>query len=190
VLYMGGMDWFPNRDAVEFFVTQILPELRVLAPEARFVVAGRNPPAEFVRRFAASGITFTGTVPDMRPEIARAAVCVVPLRIGSGTRLKILEAGAMGKPIVSTSIGAEGLDLIKGTEIILEDQPRAFAKAVADLLRDASRRRALGEEARRWVESRYSFPVLRSAVREALAKLPSTHLGPEIQRSLDLEVSA
>ena len=84
VLYQGGMDWYPNRDAVEFFVSSILPQLRASVPEARFVVGGRNPSDEFRRRFAAiPGLEFTGTVPDMRAEIAKASVCVVPLRIGS-----------------------------------------------------------------------------------------------------------
>jgi glycosyltransferase involved in cell wall biosynthesis len=166
------MDWYPNRDAVEFFVSAILPRLRAAVPEARFVVGGRNPSDEFRRRFAATpGIEFTGTVPDMRAEIAKAAVCVVPLRIGSGTRLKILEAAAMAKPVVSTRVGAEGLDFVDGKEIVLADEPKAFAGAVADLLRDASRRRELGQAARRRVEKCYSFPVLRTAVRAAFAGL-------------------
>jgi glycosyltransferase involved in cell wall biosynthesis len=113
----------------------------------------------------------TGTVPDMREQIASAAVCVVPLRIGSGTRLKILEAAAMAKPIVSTHLGAEGLDFVAGQEIILVDKPDAFARAVAGLLADAGARRALGQAARRRVERSYNFPVLRSAVRDALGAL-------------------
>ena len=172
VLYQGGMDWYPNRDAVEFFVSAVLPKLRASAPEARFVVGGRSPSDGFRRRFAAvSGIEFTGTVPDMRPEIARAAVCVVPLRIGSGTRLKILEAAAMAKPIVSTRVGAEGLDFVDGREIVLADEPEAFAGAVADLLGDASRRLELGQAARRRVVESYSLPVLRTALRAAFAEL-------------------
>jgi glycosyltransferase involved in cell wall biosynthesis len=177
VLYQGGMDWYPNRDAVEFFVSAILPRLRASVPEARFVVGGRSPSDEFRRRFAAvPGIEFTGTVPDMRTEIARAAVCVVPLRIGSGTRLKILEAAAMAKPIVSTRVGAEGLDFVGGREIVLADEPKAFAEAVADLLRDASRRRELGRAARRRAQECYSLPVLRTAVSAAFAELSEGRL--------------
>jgi glycosyltransferase involved in cell wall biosynthesis len=172
ILYQGGMDWYPNRDAVEFFVLAILPELRASVPEARFVVGGRSPSDEFRCRFAAvPSIEFTGTVPDMRLEIARAAVCVVPLRIGSGTRLKILEAAAMAKPIVSTRVGAEGLDFVDGREIVLADEPKAFVGAVVDLLRDSSRRRELGRAARRRVEECYSLPVLQTAVRAAFADL-------------------
>ncbi len=172
VLHQGGMDWHPNRDAVEFFIIAILPELRRLAPGVKFLVAGRNPPEGFRKRFAGvPEVEFTGTVPDMRPLIAKSAVCVVPLRIGSGTRLKILEAGAMGKAIVSTRMGAEGLDFVDGEEILLADGPRAFARAVADLLSDAGRRRAMGLAARRRVETQYSLPILRAAVRQALAQL-------------------
>ena len=164
------MDWHPNRDGVEFFISEILPELRRLVPSVTFRVAGRSPSGEILRRFTGvPGVEFTGTVPDMRAEIAKATVCVVPLRIGSGTRMKILEAGAMAKPIVSTSLGAEGLDLVDGEDIILADEPRTFAKAVADLLGDATRRRTLGQSVRRRIEQRYSLPVLQSALRRALA---------------------
>ena len=172
VLYQGGMDWYPNRDAVEFFTSAIWPKIRALVPEARFVVGGRSPSDEFRRRFAAvPRLEFTGTVPDMRAEIAKASVCVVPLRIGSGTRLKILEAAAMAKPIVSTRVGAEGLDFVDGEEIVLADEPVAFAHAVAALLTDPARRQRLGESARRRVELQYGLPALRAALRTALEKL-------------------
>jgi glycosyltransferase involved in cell wall biosynthesis len=108
VVYVGAMDWLPNRDAVAFFVSDVMPELRRLVPDFSFVVAGREPPAEFRRRFEQlPDVSFTGTLPDLRHVIAQAAVCAVPLRIGSGTRLKILEAAAMAKAVVSTRIGAE-----------------------------------------------------------------------------------
>jgi glycosyltransferase involved in cell wall biosynthesis len=169
VLYQGGMDWFPNRDAVEFFALRILPQLRRRAPGVKFVIAGRSPSEEFRRRFESfADLTFTGTLPDLRPQIARATVCVVPLRIGSGTRLKVLEAAAMAKPIVSTRIGAEGLDFVDGEEILLADEPEDFVRATAQLLEDAGRRRAMGRAARRRVELHYSLPALRNALRQAL----------------------
>jgi len=175
VLFQGGMDWHPNRDAVEFFAAAILPSLRRLVPGVTFRVAGRSPDEQFRRRLAAvPGLEFTGTVPDMRTEIARATVCVVPLRIGSGTRLKILEAGAMGKAIVSTRVGAEGLDFRHGEEILLADKPDGFAQGVAALLRDAPRRSSLGLAARQRVQKEYSYPALQAAVREALHKLVRT----------------
>ena len=114
-------------------------------------------------------MSFTGWVPEMRDEIACAAVCVVPLRVGSGTRLKILEAGAMAKPMVSTTLGAEGLALVNGDEICLADEPAAFARAVADLLGDEARRLSLGRAARLRVEKDYSMPALQAALREVLA---------------------
>jgi len=170
VLFQGGMDWQPNRDAVEFFVAEILPALRRRAPSARFRVAGRSPTEPFRRRFAeVPGFEFSGTVADMRDEIAKATVCVVPLRIGSGTRLKILEAGAMAKPILSTALGAEGLELVDGEEIVLADEPRAFADGVAKLLHDAARRRELGRAARLRVEKQYGLAVFKTSLRQAVS---------------------
>ena len=169
VVFQGGLDWHPNRDAVEFFATAVLPELRRLVPAAVFRVAGRCPDDVFRKRWEHAGVAFTGRVPEMRDEIARATVCVIPLRIGSGTRLKILEAGAMAKPMVSTRLGAEGLDLVDGKEIVLVDEPRAFAHAVRDLLADPARRDALGAAARRRIEERYSLGALRRSLQLALS---------------------
>ena len=172
ILYVGAMDWLPNRDAVEFFVSHVMPELRLLAPQAKFVVAGREPPERFRQRMERSpSVTFTGTLPDLRPLIASAAVCVVPLRIGSGTRLKILEAAASGKAVVSTSVGAEGLNLLDGSEIQIADSSRCFAEAVASLLADQKGRFAMGQMARRRVLAEYSLPALQNAVRQALAQV-------------------
>ena len=172
ILFQGGMDWHPNRDAVAFFVSRILPRVQALVPEARFLVAGRNPSRDFMASFAhARGVSFTGTVGDMRALIARATVSVAPLRIGSGTRLKILEAAALGKPVVSTGIGAEGLDFVDEEEILIANEPALFARQVAALLRDPARRHAMGAAARRRVEQHYSLPVLRQAVARAAAYL-------------------
>jgi glycosyltransferase involved in cell wall biosynthesis len=109
----------------------------------------------------------------MHAEIAKAAVCIVPLRIGSGTRLKILEAAAMAKPVVSTRIGAEGLNFADGKEIGLADEPSEFARAIVALLADPARRRTMGLAARRRVEIQYSMSALRSALGQALAQLPA-----------------
>jgi glycosyltransferase involved in cell wall biosynthesis len=174
VLFPGAMDWFPNRDACSFFADRILPILRKGLPGVRFIVAGRNPPLEFRRRFSdAQDIEFTGEVPDMRAAIAAATVCVVPLRIGSGTRLKILEAGALAKSIVSTRVGAEGLDFVDGKEIMLADEPLQFAHAVLELLKDPIRRKTMGLAARARVEEQYGVPSLRAAIDLALSHLPA-----------------
>jgi glycosyltransferase involved in cell wall biosynthesis len=169
ILYQGGMDWLPNRDAVEFFVASVLPLVQKEVPQVQFVAAGRNPPPAFLSRFAGlPAVKFTGTVPDMRAIIAQAAVCVVPLRIGSGTRLKILEAAALAKPIVSTTLGAEGLELRAGKELLLADQAGPFAQAVVELLRDRTRAEAMGRAARALTEREYSFAVLRTCCRQVL----------------------
>ncbi len=172
VMFTGGMDWLPNRDAVEYFAARVWPELRRFVPDVRWVVAGRNPAPDFLRKFQASpGIEFTGTVDDMREEIARATVCVVPLRIGSGTRLKILEAAAMNRPVVSTTLGAEGLNFANGEEILLEDDPSKFARAVANLLLDPSLRRTIARGGRLRVEKSYSLRALTGAIRDALDRV-------------------
>jgi polysaccharide biosynthesis protein PslH len=172
VLYAGGMDWYPNRDAVRYFVQRILPRLRTLVPAVEFVVAGRAPSADFKKEFSnIPGMRFTGTLPDLQLAIAKAAVCVVPLRIGSGTRLKILEAAAMGKAIVSTCIGAEGLEFSHQREIILADTPDEFAEAVAALVKNVGYRRELGCAARVVVEKRYAYAAMLTSVKDLLARI-------------------
>lgn len=187
VVYQAGMDWFPNRDALEYFVRAIFPLVKKEIPGAHLIAAGRNPSPEFRARFAdVPALEFTGTLPDLRPVIAKAAVCVVPLRIGSGTRLKILEAGAMGKAIVSTAIGAEGLDFVPGSEILIADDPARFARSVVELLRDPARRKALGEAARKRVLRDYDMAALERSVAGALGSMQqsigtdagNTHLAP------------
>lgn len=170
ILFQGGMDWLPNRDAVAFFASAILPRVQERLPGAKFLVAGRNPSPEFVASFAhIRGMSFTGTVSDMQPVIARATISVAPLRIGSGTRLKILEAAALGKAVVATEVGAEGLDFVEGEEIVIADEPIQFAERVVELLGDPARRRAIGAAARRRAEQHYSLAALQQAVVRAAA---------------------
>ena len=175
LFFQGVMDWYPNRDAVEFFARTIFPRVRAECPHARFVVAGRNPPNEFVERFKSDPrIEFTGTVPDMRPYLAAATVVVIPLRLGGGTRIKILEACAAGKPIVSTSIGAEGLDLEPAKEIVVADSPAEFVRWVVNLLRDPARCNGLAKSARKAVVERYSFSTLKRSLDDLLSRIPHT----------------
>src|SRR5208282_6305451 len=140
VVFTGSMDWEPNVDAVEYFCSQIWPRIREEFPDAIFQIVGRNPFAK-VRRLASESVEVTGTVPSVAEYLEKASVVVVPLRIGGGTRLKIFEAMAMGKALVSTSIGAEGLDVLHGRDLLLADNPDRFANAVLDLLRDPVLRR-------------------------------------------------
>ena len=164
IVFTGSMDWMPNEDGVEWFAGSILPRVRDAVPGATLEVVGRNPS----RRVSAlaeryPGVTVTGTVPDIRPYLEAAAVVVVPLRVGGGTRLKIYEAMAMERAVVSTTIGAEGLPVSDGGEIVIADDPAAFAEAVASLLREPGRAREIGVAAARRVRHDFSWP---SAVAE------------------------
>jgi len=170
LLFQGSMDWYPNRDAVEFFAGSILPLVRVECPNVRFIVAGKNPPAELVSELG-SIAEFTGTIPDMRPYLAAATVVVVPLRVGGGTRIKILEACAAGRAVVSTTLGAEGLGLQSGKEIVLADDPNEFARCVIALLQSSSQRSALGKRARAVVVERYSHVCLKRTLEAAISHL-------------------
>jgi sugar transferase (PEP-CTERM/EpsH1 system associated) len=157
LVFTGSMDWFPNEDGIAHFIETVLPRVRREVPAATLTVVGRNPSARLRDAAAASGVHVTGLVDDVRPHMAEAAVYVVPLRIGGGTRLKIFEALSMAKAVVSTGIGAEGLPLAPGRHFLQADDPAAFAEAVTSLLRDSARRRAIGAAGRRLVEERYSW---------------------------------
>ncbi|HEY2990143.1 MAG TPA: glycosyltransferase family 4 protein [Candidatus Binatia bacterium] len=157
LVFTGSMDWYPNEDAILYFIDRILPEIRREVSGVALTVVGRNPSPRLLAAAAPAGVRVTGTVDDIRPHVAAAAVYVVPLRVGGGTRLKIFEALAMAKPVVSTSIGAEGLPLVPGEHFLQADEPAEFARAVVSLLRDPRRRRALGSAGRTLVEERYSW---------------------------------
>jgi glycosyltransferase involved in cell wall biosynthesis len=135
VVFLGSMDWEANVDAAEYFCQDIWPLVLAKVPGARFRVVGRNPGPR-VKRLASESVEVTGTVPSVIPHLRETRVFVVPLRIGGGTRLKMYEAMAMGKAVVSTSVGAEGLDVIHGRNILLADDAAAFAEGVALLLGD------------------------------------------------------
>jgi glycosyltransferase involved in cell wall biosynthesis len=140
IVFTGSMDWEPNIDAVDYFCQQIWPKILGAYSNARFQIVGRSPHPK-VKRLASESIEVTGTVPSVADYLRDAAVVVVPLRIGGGTRLKIYEAMAMGKAMVSTSIGAEGLDVTSGRDIILADDAATFADSILLLLRDEALRR-------------------------------------------------
>jgi glycosyltransferase involved in cell wall biosynthesis len=135
LVFTGSMDWFPNEDAIVHFAHEVLPRIHKAVPDVTLTIVGRNPPPR-VRALAERdpSVRVTGGVPDVRPYLERAALFVVPLRIGGGTRLKIYEAMAMGRPVVSTSIGAEGLPLRDGLDLRLADGDEPFAAAVIELL--------------------------------------------------------
>lgn len=160
LVFTGTMSWLPNADAMIFFCNTILPLVRGLFPEVLVTIVGLHPPKE-VRALAKDPyIRVTGFVEDVRPYIDEAAVYIVPLRSGSGTRLKILEALAMGKAVVSTRIGAAGLAVTDGRHILLADEPESFAEKICRLLKDPERRRALGRAGRTLVESVYDWKAV------------------------------
>ena len=175
LVFSGSMDWHPNEDAVIHFTDVILPRIRAEVPDASFTVVGRNP-TDRLRAFAAgTGITLTGTVDDVRPAVAEGAVYVVPLRAGSGTRIKIFEALAMAKPVVSTTVGAEGLALEPGEHFIAADDPAVFADAVVSLLRDPERRHALGHAGRTLVDTHYSWGQVARQFEERCEEVVALH---------------
>lgn len=157
LVFTGSMDWYPNEDAILHFIDAILPRIRREVPDVSLAVVGRDPTDRLRIVATAAGVRVTGTVPDIRPHLSSAAVYVVPLRVGGGTRLKIFEALAMAKAVVSTRVGAEGLPIVPGQHFIQADDSEHFARAVVALLRDERKRQALGSAGRRLVEEQYSW---------------------------------
>lgn len=157
LVFTGAMDWYPNEDAIIHFLDTVLPQIRRRVPGVSLTVVGRNPSDRLKAAGAAAGTIVTGTVADVRPYVAEAAVYVVPLRIGGGTRLKIFEALAMGKAVVATTVGAEGLPIVPNQHFLRADSPADFADAVVSLIESPSRRHALGAAGRTLVEGRFSW---------------------------------
>jgi glycosyltransferase involved in cell wall biosynthesis len=160
VAHVGGTNSFPNRDALDFFCDQILPHVRTLSDDVRVRWIGRASAEERRHYRGRFGVDLTGYVEDVRPFMREAACHIVPLRTGGGTRLKILNSWAMGKPVVTTSVGCEGLEAIDGENILIRDDPKEFASAIRAVLDSGELRRRLSEGARATVARRYSWDVL------------------------------
>jgi glycosyltransferase involved in cell wall biosynthesis len=171
IVFTGSMDWEPNIDAVEYFCEQIWPRILVEFPDAIFQIVGRHPFAK-VQRLASKSVVVTGTVPSVTDYLRDATVVVVPLRIGGGTRLKIYEAMAMGKALVSTTIGAEGLSFQNGRDLLLADHESSFADAILLLLRDASVRRRF-ELAAVQMAAQFDWSVVVAQFAEVLQEIAS-----------------
>jgi sugar transferase (PEP-CTERM/EpsH1 system associated) len=170
LVFTGSMDWLPNEDAMLFFCREALPLIQRAEPEAQLTIVGRAPTAAVKALANQHGVTVTGSVDDVRPYLRDAAAYVVPLRIGGGTRLKIFEAMAAGKAVVSTSIGAEGLPVTNGEHLLIADKPHELANAVVRLMRDENRRRELGDTARALVVERYDWAAVAGDLERALVR--------------------
>ena len=171
LIYTGGMNMFANRDAVMSFLADVWPLIVAAMPGVRFFAVGQDPPKE-LKAFAERDprVVVTGYVSDIRPLVRSAAVYIVPLRVGGGTRLKVLDAMASGKAIVSTSIGCEGIDVTPGEHLLVADTPGAFAQTTVALLADVNLQRALGAAARARVEQRYAWSAMADRLMEAYGK--------------------
>jgi sugar transferase (PEP-CTERM/EpsH1 system associated) len=186
LVFVGSMDWYPNEDGIFWFVRQVYPLIRQSAPHARLTVVGRNPSAR-LRAVAAAdpSVEITGTVEDVRPYLGRAEAVVVPLRIGGGTRIKIFEAMSAGRPVVSTTLGAEGLPVKAGREILLADEPAAFARAVVGLLENPAQREAIGRAAREKVVRDHSWETVVGQVMDVLARVHHGKVRPAMMTSAE-----
>lgn len=171
LVFVGAASWFPNRDGMEYFCQEILPLLRRRRPDLPVTWIGAARTEDQRRLKDEHGVALTGHVPDIRPYVQAAQCYVVPLRVGGGSRLKILDAWAMGKAVVSTSIGCEGLAAEDGQNILLGDTPEAFAAAIERVLDSDELRRRLGAGARKTAEARYSWEVVGRTLVEAYMEL-------------------
>jgi glycosyltransferase involved in cell wall biosynthesis len=171
LLFAGSMDWLPNIDGVSWFVREVLPLIRRRIPECSLTIAGRRPAASVRALTTADPLTrVTGTIDDMRPYLWSARLAVVPIRIGSGTRLKVYEAMAAETPVVSTTIGSEGLEVSSPENILIADSPGAFASACVKLLEHPSERARLTDAALRLVRERFSWELVSERFEEILLR--------------------
>jgi glycosyltransferase involved in cell wall biosynthesis len=167
--FTGGMDYLPNADGARWFLERVFPLVLRGRPDARITFVGKHPPAALLALARPGQVVFTGRVEDVRPYARAAHVCVVPLRLGGGTRLKILDALSMQLPLVSTRVGAAGLELCEGEDLLLADEPQAFADAVLALSKDRERARRLAASGRARVLERYDWSVTTKALIELYA---------------------
>lgn len=175
LVFTGSMDWMPNEDGISWFVDDVLPRIHARLPDVTLTVVGRNPPAA-IQALASrdSRLRVTGSVPDVRPYMEAAPVFVVPLRVGGGTRLKIFEALAMERALVSTTIGAEGLPLEHGRHALIADSSDDFAQRVIDLLADPAVATRMGRTGAEYVRARFGWDGVAETFAEIVTAPPRT----------------
>ena len=171
VVFTGKMDYRPNVDAMLWFHGRVWPLVRRAAPDARLYVVGKSPHPRLAPLSHDPSVTVTGWVPEVLPYLGGADVVVAPMRTGGGTQLKVLEAMATGRPLVTTTFGAEGVGLTPGRHALVEDEPEGMARAIATLLTDANAGRALGAAGRELVVERFDWSVVAQRLEEVYAAL-------------------
>ncbi len=180
IIFTGTMNYYPNIQAVLFFARTCWPRIQAQIPDATWQIVGKSPPPEVEQLATLRGVTVTGAVPDVKPYLAAASVAIVPLLVGSGTRLKILEALAMQKAIVTTSLGCEGLAVETGKHLCVADQPELFAQSIIDLLCSSEKRAALGKAGRALVEAQYSWTQCGNSAIHAIEVMGNVTSGPDL----------
>jgi polysaccharide biosynthesis protein PslH len=175
LVFTGSMDWLPNEDGMLYFVREILPRIRQEEPDVTLSIVGRAPTPAVTRLADVFGVEVTGRVDDVRPHVAAGEVYIVPLRIGGGTRLKIFEAMSMGKAVVSTTVGAEGLPVTPGRDIVIADGPAPFADAVVRMIRQRALRERIAGDGRRLVVERYDWAAVAADFEEALSAISGAY---------------
>lgn len=171
IVFVGGLDMFPNHDGLKFFLDSVWPSIRARRPRCTLLVVGNLPPQRKAELSGHAGVRFEGRVEDVRPSMTRAACVIVPLRLGGATRLKIVHAWGMAKAVVSTAVGCEGLDARDGENILIRDEPEAFAAGVLEVLEDSALRDRLGREGRETACTTYSWTVIGRQARALYAAL-------------------
>jgi glycosyltransferase involved in cell wall biosynthesis len=189
IVFTGLMSYRPNIDAVTYFVREVLPLIHRVRPAETFTMVGWGLNDE-VRALLRPRVTATSRVPDVRPYLAGAGVVVAPIRIGSGTRLKVLEALAMARPLVSTSLACEGLDVVPGRDLLVADDPVRFANSVIQLLEDRTLADRLGADGRRLMESRYSWTAAAAQLEELHDRVLTSRVGTSDRINRDVRISA
>lgn len=179
LIYPGALTYSANFDAIQYFLCDIFPRVKARHPNASLRITGRSDGVPIEQLPLGNGAELTGYLNDIRPAVAQSWMCVVPLRVGGGTRLKILEAMALGTPVVSTSKGAEGLEVTPGADILIADEPAAFAHAVLRLLDDPALRAKLSANGRRLVEERYSWETSARQLEQLLHQVAERRRGVE-----------
>jgi sugar transferase (PEP-CTERM/EpsH1 system associated) len=170
-VFVGSMDWLPNEEGVRWFCQAVWPGVRAAIPDAQFRIVGRSPSAAVLALAnAASGVEVTGSVPDVRPHLEAATAMVVPLRIGGGTRLKIFEAMGMECPVLSTTIGAEGLPVTDGVHLMIADSAEDTVRACRDLVNNAGRASSMAQQAADFVRTHHSWTGVARAFSDACAE--------------------